>query len=65
LPVVAELVIGHKQTGIHQVYDVHTYDAEKRDALVRWERRLLSIVEPAPDGAALGNVVAMPKRSGV
>ena len=46
LPVVAELVIGHRQRGISAVYDVHTYDSEKREALERWEKALLEIVEP-------------------
>jgi integrase len=44
LPFVAELVIGHAQTGIHADYDLHRYDAEKRDALERWERRLIKII---------------------
>jgi integrase len=43
LPVVAELVIGHKQQGIAAVYDLHRYDDEKRDALKRWETKLLSV----------------------
>lgn len=45
-PDIAEMVIAHRQTGIHEVYDLHTYDAEKRDALARWEHALLAIVEP-------------------
>ena len=49
LPVVAELVIGHKQTGIAAIYDLHRYDAEKRDALTRWEATLRSIVAPEPE----------------
>jgi len=40
LPLVAELVIGHKQTGIHAVYDLHSYDCEKKAALRLWERHL-------------------------
>jgi integrase len=59
-PFVGELVIGHTQTGVHAVYDLHTYDAEKREALERWERRLLAIVEPEP---ARPNVVALPARA--
>lgn len=47
LPLVAELVIGHKQTGIHAVYDLHTYDGEKRAALALWEAKLLQIVGEA------------------
>jgi integrase len=46
--VVAELVLGHKQPGIAGVYDRHSYLDEKRDALLRWERHLMTIIEP-PD----------------
>jgi len=41
--VVAELTIGHTRKGIASTYDVHEYDAEKRQALEAWERRLLRI----------------------
>jgi integrase len=58
-PFVGELVIGHTQRGIHKVYDLHKYTAEKRDALERWERRLLEIVAPAP---VTPNVVPLPQR---
>lgn len=44
LPFIAELVVGHMQQGVAKVYDLHRYDAEKRDALDRWERHLLAIV---------------------
>jgi integrase len=56
-PFTAELVMAHTQTGVHGVYDLHKYDAEKRDALIKWEARLLSIVAPP------NNVVAMPVRA--
>jgi integrase len=50
-PFVGELVIGHTQKGVHAVYDLHRYLPEKREALERWERRLLAIVgEPEPGG---------------
>ena len=49
LPLVAELVIGHKQSGIHAVYDLHRYDAEKRTALLSWEEYLLKVVSPPPE----------------
>jgi len=58
-PFVGELVIGHAQKGVHAIYDLHRYTAEKRDALERWERWLLDIVAgPEPD-----NVVALPERT--
>jgi integrase len=48
LPFHAELVIAHTQVGVHAVYDRHRYDAEKRKALIAWERRLVNIVKPLP-----------------
>jgi integrase len=47
-PFIAELVIGHAQKGVHKVYDVHRYQAEKREALERWANRLRDIVTPPP-----------------
>jgi integrase len=47
-PHVAELCIGHRQPGLHRIYDLHRFDAEKRDAFERWAARLRSIVEPPP-----------------
>ena len=38
---VAEATVGHTRKGIAAVYDLHRYDAEKRQALEAWERRLL------------------------
>ena len=68
-PFIAELVIAHTQGGVHEVYDLHTYDGEKRDALQRWEKLLLSIVEPPRDATAKklddGKVVPMRKRGRV
>ncbi len=64
LPLVAELIIGHKQTGIQAVYDLHTYDAEKRLALAKWEGALAVIVGlmPAPEGAAIVSADELEKR---
>jgi integrase len=59
-PFIGELVIGHTQRGVHAVYDLWRYTDEKRDALERWERRLLAIVTPSEPAAP--NVVAMPGR---
>jgi integrase len=58
-PFIGELVIGHTQKGVHAVYDRYRYEAEKRDALERWERWLLDIVAgPEPD-----DDVALPKKA--
>jgi integrase len=54
-PLVAELMIGHKQQGIAAVYDLHRYEAEQREGFERWCARLRDIIEPPPD-----NVVRMP-----
>jgi integrase len=58
---VAELIIAHRQSGVHAVYDLHRYDEDRRAALQRWEERLLAIVgEPHPGGE---NVVPMRRQA--
>ena len=47
-PFIAELILGHQQKGVHKVYDVHRYQAEKREALERWANRLCDIVTLPP-----------------
>jgi integrase len=47
-PFIAELILGHAQKGVHAVYDLHRYQAEKREALERWANRLRDIVTPPP-----------------
>jgi integrase len=47
-PFIAELILGHAQKGVHAIYDVHRYQAEKREALERWANRLRDIVTPPP-----------------
>ncbi len=42
--IVAERVLGHKLQGILGVYNRHSYDVEKRQALAMWERRLSAIL---------------------
>lgn len=44
---VAEKVLGHKLQGVLGVYNRHSYDAEKRQALSLWEKRLREILEPS------------------
>lgn len=38
-------VLNHKEAGITKIYDRHSYDAEKREALERWADRLAVILE--------------------
>lgn len=39
-------ILNHVETGITAVYDRHSYDREKREALDAWSNRLLEILEP-------------------
>ena len=41
---VAELVIGHRQSGLHRTYDRHTYRTEKARALELWAGELVSTI---------------------
>jgi integrase len=49
---VPRLVVGkllnHVETGVTAVYDRHSYDQEKRGALLKWERRLTEIITGEP-----------------
>lgn len=40
---IAERVLGHKLQGVMAIYNRHSYDAEKRQALEKWENRLREI----------------------
>jgi integrase len=48
-------VLNHVEHGVTAIYERHSYDAEKRAALSRWDRRLGEIVsgEPTPKVVAL------------
>ena len=41
---VVSKILNHVETGVTAVYDRHSYDREKRDALDFWGRRLVAIV---------------------
>jgi hypothetical protein len=41
---VIDAVLNHVKQGIIRTYNRHGYDKEKQQALVAWERKLLSIV---------------------
>jgi len=56
--VVAERVLGHKLQGMLAVYNRHSYDMEKRQALSAWEQRLrniLGIVKPDDNIVSIGD----------
>jgi integrase len=55
---IAEIVLAHARHGIEPHYDLHTYDREKLDALQRWEKGLVEIVDRSPVPPAV-NVVGM------
>lgn len=42
--IIAERVLGHKLQGVLGVYNRHSYDQEKRQALEQWERALMHIL---------------------
>jgi len=42
--IIAERVLGHKLQGVLGIYNRHSYDLEKRQALELWERRLRGIL---------------------
>jgi len=48
-PHVAELCIGHRQQGLHRVYDQHKFNAEKRHAFDAWAAQVLRIVTPSEE----------------
>ncbi len=56
-PHVAERVIGHSIKGVEGIYDRHTYDAEKAEALARLEQQLRAAVD------GVGNVLVLPRKS--
>ena len=54
---VVSKILNHIEAGITAVYDRHSYDAEKRAALVAWGRRIEEIVAGEPSAPA--NVLAL------
>lgn len=42
--IVAEKILGHKLQGVLGIYNRHSYDAEKKNALLLWEKRLSEII---------------------
>jgi integrase len=59
--IVAERVLGHKLQGMMAVYNQHTYDTEKRQALMKWEQRLSEILGQA-DGHNGGKLIQFADR---
>jgi integrase len=45
---VRELAMAHQQPGLHKVYDLHRYRAEKESLFRQWETMLTGIIQPMP-----------------
>jgi len=45
-------ILNHAEAGITSVYDRHSYDTEKREALEAWAKRLEKIVSCDPKAAS-------------
>ena len=52
-------ILNHVERGVTAVYDRHSYDKEKRQALDAWGRRLEEILS-GETGAQAANVVRLP-----
>jgi hypothetical protein len=37
-------ILNHVESGVTKVYDRHSYDAEKRQALETWGRKVMALV---------------------
>ena len=46
--IVSEKVLNHQPNVLTRTYNVHAYDAEKREALERWVRYVMDVVTPPP-----------------
>jgi hypothetical protein len=51
-------ILNHVEREITAVYDRHSYDAEKREALEAWAKRLMKIVSEAPVAQKVGTLSA-------
>lgn len=45
LRLVVSKILNHFESGVTAIYDRHSYDAEKLDALEKWGQRLDGIVQ--------------------
>jgi integrase len=59
---VVSKLLNHAEVGITSVYDRHSYDREKRSALLKWERRLTKIVGDAPSKRSWQTYASAPAR---
>jgi hypothetical protein len=52
-------ILNHVEPGVTKVYDRHSYDAEKRQALDAWGRKVMALVTGAPR-----NVIPLQRKTG-
>jgi integrase len=45
-------ILNHAERGVTSIYDRHSYDREKREALEGWGERLREILSSSGDGAS-------------
>lgn len=50
--IVVSKILGHTEAGITQIYELHAYDREKREALEAWAGEVTSLPPPSPRSAA-------------
>jgi integrase len=50
-------ILNHLERGVTKIYDRHSYDPEKKEALSAWAAKVMEIV--AEQGPAAGNVVRL------
>ena len=55
---VVSKILNHVERGITAVYDRHSYDADKRDAMWKWEAHLAGVLK-AKNGEKTSKVVAI------
>ena len=55
-PMIIERILNHVQGGVAAIYNRHTYDVERRAALLKWERRLTESVEGIEAPAKVVNI---------
>jgi integrase len=48
---VVSKILNHAEVGVTKVYDRHSYDAEKREALEAWGRKVIALVRDTPGEA--------------
>ena len=56
---VVSKILNHVEPGVTAVYDRHSYDAEKRQALEAWGRKVMALVT-----GETGKVISLQRKTG-